>query len=167
MLDPLPEYITLEPLPFEEAIAFFADKVDLTPEEFYALADEVRAKAFTVARVTNMDVIMDVRNAVEKAIDAGETLADFKGRLADIMEARGWEGVTPWHAETLFRNNVQAAYSTGRYKQMMDQVENFPYWEYDAVNDSATRPSHAYHDTKIYRADDPFWDTWYPPNGHR
>lgn len=163
----LPENISLDPLPFDEAIAFFSDKVPMTPEEFYALAEEVRAKAFTVARVAKMDVIMDVGGAVEKAIDSGETLADFTNRLGEIMEARGWEGLTPWHAETVFRNNVQTAYSTGRYQQMVDQAEEFPYWEYDAVNDAATRPTHAALDGKVYPADHPIWDTWYPPNGHR
>jgi len=163
----LPKNIILEPLPFDEAIAFFSDKLAMTPEEFYALVEEIRARAFTVARATSMDVIMDVHGAVEKAIESGETLVDFKKRLSDIMESRGWEGLTPWHAETVFRNNVQTAYSTGRYKQMIDQVDQFPYWEYDAVNDSATRPTHAALDGKIFPADHPFWDTWYPPNGHR
>lgn len=163
----LPENIKLEPLPFEEAIAFFKDKVPLTSAEFYALAEEVRAKAFAVARVSSMDVVMDVHNAVLKAIDSGETLRDFQGRLDDIMQARGWEGMTPWHTETVFRNNIQTAYSTGRYKQMVEQKETFPYWEYDAVNDSATRPEHAALDGKIFPADHSFWNTWYPPNGHR
>ena len=166
-MDPLPENIELEPLPFEEAIEVFGDKVAMTPEEFYALAEEVRARAFTVARTSGMDVIMDVQNAVSKALDSGETLRDFTNRLGEIMEARGWEGLTPWHAETVFRNNIQTAYSTGRYKQMVDQTEAFPYWEYDAVNDLATRPTNAALDEKVYPANHPIWDTWYPPNGHR
>lgn len=165
--DPLPANIELAPLPFEEAIAAFTDKVPLTTAQFYALAEAARAKAFVVSRVTSMDVITDIHGAVQKAIEDGETLADFQSRLGDIMEARGWEGMTPWHAETVFRNNIQTAYSTGRYKQMVDQKEAVPYWEYDAVNDAATRPEHAALDGKIFPADHPFWDTWYPPNGHR
>lgn len=161
------EPITLEPLPFEEAIAVYRDKLLLTDDEFYALADAARARAFSVAGTARMDVIMDVHGAVLKAIDSGETLADFKGRLESIMETRGWKGLTPWHAETVFRNNIQTAYSTGRYAQMVEQTDRFPYWEYDAVNDSRTRPTHAALDGKIFRADHPFWDTWYPPNGHR
>lgn len=167
MPNKLPENISLEPLPFEEAIAFFKDKLVLSEEEFYALAEAARARAFTVAGVARMDILMDIRNAVLKAIDSGETLADFKGRLAQIMEARGWEGMTPWHTETVFRNNIQTAYSVGRHNQMVEQRDRFPYWEYDAVNDLKTRPAHAAHDTKIFPADHPFWDTWYPPNGHR
>lgn len=167
MPDPLPKNITLEPLPFEEAIAVFQDRVPMTPGAFYALADDVRERAFTVSRVSSMDVITDVHNAVLKAIDSGETLASFQARLGEIMEARGWEGMTPWHTETVFRNNVQSSYMAGRYKQMVDQADDFPYWEYDAVNDRATRPTHAALDGKIFPANHSFWNTWYPPNGHR
>jgi SPP1 gp7 family putative phage head morphogenesis protein len=113
-----------------------------------------------------MDVIMDMHKAIEKAIAEGETLAIFQGRMKDIMAARGWEGLTPWHLDTIFRNNVQTAYNVGRYRQMIDMEDRFPYWEYDAVNDSRTRPSHASLDGKIFASNHPFWDTWYPPNGH-
>lgn len=162
----MPDEISLEPLPFDEAIAYFRALLPLTDEEFFALAAAAQSRAFTISGVAAMDVIMDCYNAVEKAIAAGETLADFKGRIADIMEARGWEGLTPWHAETMFRTNVQSAYMGGRYKQMVEGGDAFPFWEYDAVNDSHTRPTHAAHDGKVYPADHPFWDTWYPPNGY-
>lgn len=164
----MPE-IELKPVPFEEAIDAFRGKVPLKAHEFYALTQEARAKAFTVSGVAQMDILMDMHGAIDKAIEAGETLADFRNRVDDIFQARGWtapEALTPWRMETIFRNNVQTAYSTGRYKQMMDQVDAFPYWEYDTAGDLDVRPSHAAHEGKIYPADHPFWDTWYPPNGH-
>jgi len=165
----LPKHIELKPLPFEEAIEAFKGTVPMTPEGFYALADEARAAAFMVSGVTRMDILVDFHNAVGKAITDGETLADFRNRVDNIFEARGWSApvdMTPWRLETIFRTNVQTAYQTGRYKQMVDQKDAFPYWEYDAVNDSRTRPSHAALDGKIFAADHPFWDTWYPPNGY-
>ncbi len=152
MPNELPENIDLEPMSFDEAIAFFADKVPLTTAELYKLAEVSRDRAFTVARVVSMDVIMDVHDAVQKVIETGETLADFQGRLSDIMAARGWQGLTPWHTETVFRNNIQTAYSVGRYDQMITMKDRF-YGEYDAVNDLATRPAHADHsDSPISRA---------------
>ena len=163
----MPE-ISLEPLPFEEAIEAFKDLVPLAPDEFYALAEEARALAFSVSNVMQMDVLVDIRGAVEKAISEGETLADFKDRMDEIFESRGWTAppeFTPWRLETIFRTNVQTAYTTGRYKQMIAEKDVFPYWEYDAVNDSRTRPTHAALDGKVFPADHPFWDTWYPPNG--
>lgn len=161
---------TLKPLPFEEAIEAFKGLVPMTADEFYALAQEARAAAFTVTGVMRMDVLVDMHNAIEKAISEGETLADFRNRFDEIMETRGWaapKDLAPYRLETVFRNNVQTAYNTGRYNQMKDQKDAFPFWEYDAVNDADTRPEHAAMDGRVYPVDHPFWDTWYPPNGHR
>ena len=49
----------------------------------------------------------------------------------------------------------------------MDNVDNRPYWEYVAVLDNRTRPEHAQLHGLIYRYDDPFWASFYPPNGWR
>ena len=166
-MDETIDNITIEPLPFEEAMAYWADRVPLTADEIAGIAGSVRERAFMVARVSSMDIIEDLHTAVEKALADGETLADFAARLDRIMAVRGWEGLAPWHLETVFRNNIQTAYTVGRYNQMIGSKKNFPYWEYDAVNDTATRPTHRALEGKIFPADSPFWDTWYPPNGHR
>jgi len=160
------EAIVLEPLPFDEAIEAFRNKLPLSTEEFYALAAEARVKAFTVSAVARMDLLRDIHQAVLGAIEEGETLAGFQGRLADIMETKGWEGTTPWHTETVFRTNIQTSYSIGRHNQMVEQTDRFPYWEYDAVGDAHTRPTHNALDGKVFPADHPFWDKWYPPNGY-
>jgi SPP1 gp7 family putative phage head morphogenesis protein len=160
--------ITFEPLPFEEAQEYFDELLALTPDEYYALEQAARVKAFTVADIAVRDLIEDIHGAITTAIADGETLADFRDRLDDIFQSRGWDTppeFIPWRVETIFRTNIQTAYQAGRYKQMKDQQDRFPYWEYDAVMDSRTRPTHAAMDGKIFRADHPFWDTWYPPNG--
>lgn len=55
------------------------------------------------------------------------------------------------------------------YKQMTEPGVKAlrPYWQYDAVNDSKTRPSHLAMDGRVFMADDPIWDTWFPPNGFK
>jgi hypothetical protein len=67
----MPE-IDLKPLPFKEAIEAFKGLVPMTADEFYALAQEARAAAFTVTGVMRMDVLMDMHGAVENgALPAG------------------------------------------------------------------------------------------------
>lgn len=42
-----------------------------------------------------------------------------------------------------------------------------PYWRYRTAGDGHVRESHAVMEGRVYRADDPIWDVWYPPNGFR
>jgi phage putative head morphogenesis protein, SPP1 gp7 family len=171
-------------LPFEEAIAFFRKKgYAISPDSWRDVWQEAHARAFTVARVTSMDILEDIRGEVQKALDAGTSLQDFKNTLTDKLTIKGWfapEGedaiielpdgttrkrIAPWRLETIYRTNLQSAYSTGRYRQMEEVKSRRPYLQYKAIMDSRTRDAHAAMNNKVYRFDDPIWDQWYPPNG--
>jgi uncharacterized protein with gpF-like domain len=162
----VPEIIP-QPLPFDEAIAYWQGKVPLAPEEFYALAAEARAKAFTVSGVTRMDMIEEVKAAVESALKNGTTLADFKKSIKDVIEAAGWPGS---RVDTIFTSNVQGSYNNGRYAQQTDPdvVARRPYWQYlHSPGVANPRPDHLAMDGKVFAADDPIWDEWYPYRGSR
>lgn len=161
--------LNIEPMPFPEAIEYFRDKVPLTPEQFKRLEDEYKSKAFTVSGITALDVLNDIMKELLKALEEGLTAAEFRERVNRALEARGWEGLSRYRADNIFRTNIQTAFSVGRYRQMTDPeiVSRRPYWMYDAVNDRRTRPAHAALDGMVFPADHPFWDTWYPPNGYR
>jgi SPP1 gp7 family putative phage head morphogenesis protein len=171
-------------LPFNEAIAYFQAKgMTLSPEGWRQVWQDANARAFTVARVTSMDVLTDIRSEVQKALDAGISLGEFKRNLIPTLQKKGWftpkgetpqvelpdgtirKRLTPWRLETIYRTNLQSAYSVGRYQQMMDVAQDRPYWQYHAIMDSRTRPAHAAMDGKVYDHRHPIWNTWYPPNG--
>jgi SPP1 gp7 family putative phage head morphogenesis protein len=162
---PITQEFELTPLPPKEAMSFFKGKVLLKSKEYYALIDKAKAKAFTVSRVASMDILSDLHAAVQAALDDGETLADFMSRLSEVMDRKGWGGITPWHAETVFRTNIQTAYSVQREEQYEGNKESFPLAQYIATIDDRTRDEHAELNGKIYLIDDPFWDVWTPPSG--
>jgi SPP1 gp7 family putative phage head morphogenesis protein len=161
----------MDALPFDEAIEHFRKKIPMTPEEYRRLVAEIgeyaASQAFTVARISVADLLQDLHAEVLKAIEDGTTFRDFLDGVDDIMVRRGWEGLAPYRLDNIFRTNIQSAYNVGRHTQMKTVAERRPYWEYDAVNDTRTRPSHLAQDGKIYRHDHRFWQTWYPPNGYR
>jgi hypothetical protein len=68
--------------------------------------------------------------------------------------------------EKATRVNQHLAYQVERYQQMTDPdvLEMSPFWQYCAVVDPVARPTHATLHWKVFRADDPIWDHWYPPN---
>lgn len=152
-------------LPFDEAIVFFRDKVPMRPDQYRRLIDEAKTKAFTIAGTSRMDVIGDLYNALDAAITDGTTIADFKKAAKSIMEKRGWEGMSPYRLDTIFRTNIQQAYQAGHYQRQKELAQARPWWQYVAVMDGRVRPSHADMNGKILPADDPFWNTSYPPNG--
>lgn len=163
------ETIRLEPLTFAAAIEFFRDKVALTPQQFAELAEACRIRAFTVSGIAALDILQDMLEALNTALAAGTTMESWRKEVNRLLAAKGWDGLTPYRADNIFRTQIQTAYQVGRWKQITDPAiaERRPYLIYDAVNDSRTRPSHRALEGVARRYDDPFWDVWYPPNGFR
>ena len=175
--------VILRPLPPKAAISYFRRKGYKFSWKWTDVWQQQHAKAFTVAHCMRMDVLMDIRKEVDKAIAEGITLTEFKKNLIPLLQTKGWWGKkfavtpegqaeayyegTPWRLDTIFQTNVQVAYHTGRFTEQTSIAEKRPWWMYDAVNDSRTRPEHAAMDGTVRRYDDPFWETWYPPNGFR
>ena len=161
--------LKLEPLAMKEAVEFWRNKVQLSPREFSKLSDEAKVMAFGVSGIAKGSELETVYQALTKAVEKGTTLAEFKRDCADIFEKRGWVGKRAWRVDNIFRTNIQTAYNVGHYKRMTEPGVKAlrPYWQYDAVNDSKTRPSHLAMDGRVFMADDPIWDTWFPPNGFK
>lgn len=164
-----------ELLPFTEAIEFFnAKNIVVSPDSWRDVWASEHVHAFTVARVTAIDVLEDIRKAVGKAVADGTSIQQFKSGLSRLLAAKGWfsekrdrppGALTGPRLETIYRTNLQSAYQAGRFKQLVETAHVRPYWMYDAVGDHRTRPLHAALNGKVYRFDHPFWNAWYPPNG--
>jgi SPP1 gp7 family putative phage head morphogenesis protein len=113
--------------------------------------------------MASLDALKDLQGSLTDSIKTGQSLADWKKDVQFIL--KNW-GIGGWRAETIYRTNLQTAYQVGRYEQMTDPdvIEMRPYWRYVAVMDAHTRPTHAAMHGRVFPADDPIWDHWYPPN---
>lgn len=81
---------------FKEAIDHFAQRNDLvTKPEFLRLQGLDRARAWTVARVTDLGVLKDLHDAVGNVIEGGQTWRDFRESLDQIMEWSSPDGTAP------------------------------------------------------------------------
>ena len=49
--------------------------------------------------------------------------------------------------------------------RIKEDADIYPYGRYVTAKDSAVRPAHRALEGKVFKADDPFWSTHYPPNG--
>lgn len=154
---------------FQEAVAFLKGKKPLASEEYRKLSSESRAKAFTVSGYTSLEVLQGFLDCLSKAAEEGTTKEQFREDMNQFLTEHGYEGINPWKSDNIFRTNMQTALNAGHYKSMTDAttMRLRPYWMYRTAGDGNVRESHAVMEGRVYRADDPIWDVWYPPNGFR
>lgn len=162
-----PEYRSL---PFEEAIDFLRQKVNVPSPKWADILEGAHARAFTVAGATKEGMLGDFRTAIDKAIASGTTLADFRKDFDGIVQRYGWDynGGRGWRTRVIYSTNLTTAYAAGRYSQMTDPgvLRYRPYWIYrHADGVKHPRPAHLAWDGLVLDATDPWWKTHYPPNG--
>ncbi len=148
----------------DRMINWFRAKTPMDANEFYLLDAEARGRAFTVSGVAELDMVSDVMRAVDSAISNGETLADFQARIGTDLTAL-WGGEDPARLETIFRTNVQSAYSVGRFIQnnKPEVKATHPYSKFSAVLDDRTTDICEECDGTILPTDDPWWADHQPP----
>lgn len=172
----------------EEAIRYFESKGLKLTKSWNELWQAAHVKAFTVAHVAKMDVLLDIHTALRDALHDGMTEQAFMDALIPKLQAKGWWGKaidkdtgevletypgtsipvqygSPARLRLIYQQNMQTAYMAGRYQQLTEGAWATPLWQYVAVKDSRTRPAHDALNGRVWRYDDKIWDTLYPPNG--
>jgi len=177
----MPDLLYALNLPPEKVIEYFKNKGYTFSWDWYDTWQEIHTKVFTVAKAMRLDILKDIREEIQRAIEDGTTFQEFKKNLEPRLKAKGWWGKiliedgkggaevvqlgSPWRLRTIYQTNLQTSYMAGRYKSLRDNVDDRPYWQYVAILDSKTRPSHRALHGKVFRWDDPIWNSLYPPNG--
>ncbi|MDB5802276.1 MAG: phage putative head morphosis protein family [Rhodocyclales bacterium] len=165
-------------LPPEKAIAYFESKGYAVGWDWHEVWQEAHAKAFTVAGVLKTDALKAIRDSLSQAMRDGTPMTTWRNDLVPQLEKLGLWGqhkivnpdtgeiktLSPHRLATIYRTNMQTAFSAGRYKTQLDDVTNRPYWQRVEVMDARTRPSHRVVNGMTFRADDPIWKWFYPPD---
>lgn len=152
------------PVPHEEAARIVAEKVPLLREAFERLLPELRARAFAISLIEDANVLQAVRDAIAD-LPRG---ADWRSVKAEVIEK-----ISPWfnekaaqaRSELLMRLHAFQAYAAAQYEALQSPEARaaFPYLQYVAVGDEATRDSHRALDGLILPREHPFWEDHYPP----
>ena len=156
--------------PWDAQLNYFRQKLNLGTERWTDIMKSQHDKAFVVAGAMASDLLEDLRQAVDKAVAGGSTLADFRRDFDKIVAERGWEynGSRDWRSRVIYQTNLASSYAAGRWQQLTDpdMLKVRPYWRYKH-SDSVLRPrpQHLAWNGLILRADDPWWQIHFPPNG--
>jgi uncharacterized protein with gpF-like domain len=84
-----PSITSLDPV---EAVAFFRKKGLAASFNWKDVWAEEHAVAFTVAKAMRVDILEDIRGAVDAALAKGIPFHEFQKNLAPILQAKGWWG---------------------------------------------------------------------------
>lgn len=155
-------------LPFREQIEFFRRKLNLPTTGWTDVYAQEHDWAFVVAGANRDDILGDFRQAVERVIAEGGTLADFRKDFDKIVARYGWDynGGRNWRSRVIYETNLRTSYAAGRYEQLQAVKSVRPYWQYvhsDAVQ--VPRPVHLSWNGLVLSADDPWWIYHFGPNG--
>lgn len=160
---------TVEPNPvhFAEAIDYFRQKLNLPTQAWTDLWQGMHARAFVVAGATKEALINDLREAVDKALAQGTTLAGFRKDFDQIVAAHGWgyKGGRNWRTAVIFNTNLRMAYSAGKWDQAQRLKAQRPYARYVHTPSAHERKEHASWHGTVLPLDDPWWSTHWGPNG--
>jgi uncharacterized protein with gpF-like domain len=151
-----------------EAIAFLRNKLNIPTRHWTDLWHEMHSAAFVVAGAEREALVADFRDAVAKALEEGRTLEQFRADFDSIVAEHGWSyrGSRNWRSKVIYETNMRMASAAGRWEQIQTVKDDRPYLRYvHTEGERFPRPLHlAWHDT-VLPADDPWWETHFPPNG--
>ena len=152
---------------FKSAAEFLGSKEAVPMEVYKELEKKSEARAFSVSHYASAEVLNQFLRELVDAVEDGTTYDTFLENMNTFLERNGYTAVNPWHASVIFETNVQTAYNAGHYETMQKAKKYRPYWQYKTAGDGRVRETHAAMQDKVYAADDPIWNVWYPPNGYR
>lgn len=170
------------PGPPPEVTAYFRNKGLRPSFSWQDVEPEEHAVAFSAARAMRIDVLEALRGALQEAIDAGVPYRRFAAELKPRLQALGWWGVrdqidpltgkarkvrlgSPRRLRTIYRANLRAARAAGQWDRIQRTKRALPYLLYLLGPSERHRPQHEAKAGLVLPVDDPFWQTWYPPNG--
>jgi SPP1 gp7 family putative phage head morphogenesis protein len=158
---------TVEPDPVApaDAIAWFRARLPLTPEGYASLESAARARAFTVSGLATLDMVQDVFNRLQTALEQGVPFEAWQRGLPQGLQ-KAWGKGSAYRLQTIFDTNLQSAYSAGRWKSVVESGREFVGLE--VVDDGRTSNICIRLRGVVLPVDDPFWKTkGIPPYHYR
>lgn len=164
----------------DEAIAYLRAKGFKLSFNYDELKGSAHHEAFTVAKVTRLDLLNDIHEELLGSMKDGRTFKEFQESIKPTIEKKGWWGTTevinPRTGEvkkidvnarrlkTIFETNTRMAYNVAR-EEAMDALPLSVYRRYISALLSNTREAHAHMHGTIKHKDDEFWIRNSPLNG--
>lgn len=168
----------------EAAIQYLQNKGYKIGWDWHETLDAAHARAFTVAKVARVDVLQDIHQSLITAMQKGQAFDEWAKNLEPTLKSKGWWGKqiivdatgnakvvqlgSMRRLRTIYDTNISSAYMAAKEQFYLSHPElqiSHPYVKYIAILDGKTRPAHRAMSGRIFRYDDPIWQTCKPKNG--
>jgi len=166
-------------LPPAEAVDYFRQKGYRIGFDHRDVWQQEHQAAFTVAKAMQLDLLMEIREQVDAALELGTTFAEFKANLKPNLVKRGWWGKAmmsdPLTGEskevqlgstrrlkTIYDTNLRTAHAEGQWQRIQEAKAALPYLMYDHTPSAHERPEHKAWDGIVLPVDDPWVQAHYP-----
>lgn len=137
----------------KEVVDYLAKKGLKTTFTYKEMMHEAHHTAFTVAKITNLDLLSDVHESLQSAFKEGKPFKQWKDELTPTLEKYGWLGnVTAINPDTgevkdiyvgsrrlknIYTTNMRTAYDRINYKNLMEG--DTEYWRYVSLLEGSNR----------------------------
>ena len=165
-----------------EILAWFDDKKLKPGFDYRDVWKAEHANAFTVAKMLNADLLMDVQAMVHAAIEEGQTFKQFRDALKPLLVKEGWWGVQTMvdpltkesapvqlgstkRIKTIYRTNMRTARAAGQWDRAQRTKRALPYLIYELGPSKEHRHEHEVWAGTCLPVDHPWWQTHMTPNG--
>ncbi len=126
----------------------------------HTMLGNLEKNVYQFASAKNYQQMKEMTGALKDGSGKLRTFSEFKAEASRISEVFN----NAW-LQTEFNFAINSGESAANWAQYEEGAADMPLLQYETVGDNRVRDEHAAIDRVVRRFDDPFWDTYLPPNG--
>lgn len=158
--------------PLPEAAIRWLGSQGLRPSEHWTdVWGEEHGLAFTVARMSRLDMLGDVQGALVRALRDGTPMRQFVAEMEPRLARMGWAppagrgGDVPTRLARIYETNVRTARAAGQWDRIQRAKDAQPYLLYMLGGSLEHREQHLAWEGTLLPVDHQFWTWAMPPGG--
>jgi len=134
---------SLDPMTPLKALEYFQSKAPISPRGLTAFDATMQGQGFQMAATTEVTILRKVHEAIQRALETGESIRDTPRQIEEILASAG---IHPkkGYAQQVFRTNLLEAYRQGAWEEYQSpELDSlYPVWQYIGIVDGRQRHKH-------------------------